>query len=90
MTVGQSSGANTFTLSNGCVGKVTLNGSAIGADFRVASTTCHSALKAGKSCDYMVKFRPLTIGPKSETFRVFYVIKNQQSQSAQLTGIGTR
>jgi len=88
--VGQSSAASTFTLSNGCVQKLTLNGTAIGLDFRVGGTTCTSALKPGKSCNYMVSFRPQSVGTKSEVFRVWDVIKNQRSQPVQLHGIGQR
>jgi hypothetical protein len=86
--VGQGSAASTVTLSNGCALKATLNGTAIGADFRVTGTTCTSTLLPTKSCDYMLKFYPLNTGPKSETFRVYDVIKNQQSQAVHLTGTG--
>ncbi len=86
--MGTSSAANTFTLSNGCGQKATLNGTAIGADFRIAGTTCSSTLKPGKSCNYQLKFRPKTVGTKSEAFSVFEVITTQRSQSVQLTGIG--
>ncbi len=88
VTVGQNSAARTTTLYNGCVGKATLNGRAIGMDFRVASTTCTSTLKPGKSCDYLLTFHPLNSGPKAETFRVYTVIKNQQSTPVQLFGVG--
>lgn len=91
VAVGQSSAARSVTLTNGCGQQATLNGTAIGLDFVVMGTTCPSALKPGKSCNYLLGFRPLSIGPKNEAFRVVNVIKSQKSQSVQpLHGVGVR
>ena len=88
VTIGKSSAASTVTLSNKSGQKLTISGTAIGLDYRIVSTTCTSALNAGKFCNYMVSFRPQSVGTKSDAFRVVAVIKNQQSQSVQLHGIG--
>lgn len=87
--VGQSSGSQTVTLTNGAAKKLAISGTAIGVDFRVVSTTCSSALNAGQSCDYMVSFQPLRAGTKSEVFKVTDSAHNSP-QKVKLHGVGQR
>ncbi len=87
VTVGQSSAAQTLTLSNGTGKRLTIRGTAIGIDFTVVSTTCSSALNAGASCAYMVSFQPRRAGTKNEKFRVTVT---GASLKVQLQGVATR
>jgi hypothetical protein len=86
VALGQTSTASAVTLTNGTSTTLTISGTSIGLDFIVVSTTCSSSLAAGQSCAYMLAFRPLTAGSKSETFRV-----NDSSadspQKVQLLGV---
>jgi hypothetical protein len=45
-------------------------------------------LKPGQSCNFLVSFRPLSVGTKNEAFRVFDNIHSPQT--VKLHGIGVR
>ena len=88
MALGQTSAASTVTLSNGTGSNFTIKGTAVGLDFMIVSTTCSSVLNPGGSCNYLLSFRPLTGGSKSELFLINQSTASQQE--VQLQGIGQR
>jgi len=68
--------------------KLTISGYTIGPDFAVVSTTCPSLLRIGQSCNYVLSFRSLSTGTKSEVFKV--IDSFHGSQMVKLHGIGAR
>jgi uncharacterized repeat protein (TIGR03803 family) len=87
-SVGTTSAAKTFTLSN--KQKVTLTSIAISTtgDFAVSATTCTASLAAGKKCTISVTFTPTEAGTRVGTLRVSDNVSNGP-QASSLTGTGT-
>ena len=88
MTVGQTSAPSSVTLTNGAAKTLIIRGTAIGLDFFIVNTTCSSVLNAGQSCTYLLSFRPLSAGTKSQTFKITDNINSPQK--VQLHGVGQR
>ena len=84
--VGQSSAASTLTLTNRAGQNLRIEGTAIGRDFVLVNSTCPAILSAGQSCNYLVSFRPQSVGAKNEVFRANDNINSPQK--VQLHGTG--
>ena len=87
-SVGKTSPSQTITLLNATSKQITIRLTTIGRDFAVAGTTCSATLSAGGSCSYSIKFKPLSAGPRNETFKVT-TNASTSSPSANLHGVGT-
>jgi len=93
--VGQSSAAQTVTLSNGTGKNLIISGWSIGRDFKIVSTTCSlpppspTVLPAGESCSYMLSFDPQSAGTKNELFQVVDSAPKSPLK-AKLQGVGKR
>ena len=86
-TVGTTSPAKTFTLTN--YQTVTLDNIAIGAtgDFAVSATTCTASLPARGKCQISVTFTPQVTGTRTGQLSVSDSANNSP-QTASLTGTG--
>jgi len=87
ISVGNSSGNKTFTISNPASVSTSLTTPAVNSPFQVVSTTCGSALAGSSSCDAVVRFTPISHGAASG----FLVVNSSAgSSSATLSGFGLR
>ena len=68
--VGATTAAQTLVVTNTASGTVNLPGFSITGDFKIASSTCGSALAAGASCGLGVTFTPTTTGARTGTLTV--------------------
>ena len=86
-TVGTTSPAKTFTLSNSQ--NISLDSIAIGTtgDFAVSATTCTTSLPAKGKCKISVTFTPTAIGTRTGQLSVSNNASNSP-QTASLTGTG--
>ncbi|MGO9356129.1 MAG: choice-of-anchor Q domain-containing protein, partial [Xanthobacteraceae bacterium] len=71
IAIGQSSLPSAVTLNNRSGKTLTKITSSIGPDYKVVSYTCSSALATGKSCSFLISFRPQNTVTTPETFSVF-------------------
>ena len=66
VTVGQSSGAKTITVTNLSPSAVNFSSIGTGPDFTISASTCGTTLGGGASCTVSVVFRPTIAGSISE------------------------
>ncbi|HEX5234676.1 MAG TPA: choice-of-anchor D domain-containing protein [Silvibacterium sp.] len=92
VNVGQTSGAQAVTLSNGTTGDVTIASITVGPDIYETANTCPIApftLAGGAACSVSVAFRPQSLGDKSETL-TFDDDASSSPQTATITGTGAQ
>jgi hypothetical protein len=89
IVIGQSSAPADVKLSNGSGRKLTIRGTTIGRDFKIAVSTCPSVLSAGQSCDYFISFQPQSTGNKKEKFTVTDS-GGKSPLTVMLEGVGSR
>jgi hypothetical protein len=73
ISVGQTSGPKTVTLTNNQTVPLTISSISLGQDFILSSTTCPTApmmVNAGASCSLTIAFRPLSSGIKNEDLTI--------------------
>jgi len=86
-TVGTTSAAKVFTLTNNlsvALGSIVISAS---GDFSVSSTTCTTSLAAKSKCSISVVFKPKATGTRSGTLSVSDTANNSPQKST-LTGTG--
>ncbi len=86
-TVGETSAAHAFTLTNNESGTLSSISSSVTGDFAISATTCSTTLASKKSCTISVTFTPLVAGTLTGTLTVKDSASNSP-QTASLTGTG--
>ena len=86
-TVGTTSPAKTFTLTNNQTVALTSIGISTTGDFAVSATSCMTSLTAKSKCTISVTFTPTAVGTRTGKLRVSDSASNSP-QTASLTGTG--
>ncbi len=86
-TVGTTSAAANFTLTNGESGAINITGIQIAAPFG-ETNTCGSSVAAGQSCTISVTFAPTAPGPSAGTLSIADSGSNSP-QNVAITGVGS-
>jgi hypothetical protein len=93
LTVGQTSGSQTLTISSVGDQALSLNSTAItgmnSADFSITGDSCHAptVLQSGTSCSVLISFTPLAAGSRSAALTITDNAA-PPAESAQLNGTG--
>ena len=87
LDVGQTSAAQTVTITNATTSAIALTGLAISGDY-IDTTTCGSSLAGGASCTVSVIFKPTTTGTRPGTLIVSTGDAPIASLTVALTGNG--
>lgn len=92
VAVGQTSGAQAVTLSNGTTADVTISSITAGPDIYETANNCPiapSTLVGGAACTVSIAFRPQSTGAKSETL-AFNDDASSSPQTATISGTATQ
>lgn len=86
LTVGQTSSAQTVTVSNTGGVTATLQTPSVAGDFQITANTCGGNLAPGVGCSVAVVFSPTTSGTRNG---VLTIADSAGTQNTSLTGVGT-
>ncbi len=85
LTVGQTSSAQSVTVSNTGGVSATLQTPAVSGDFQITANTCQASLAPGVSCTVAIVFSPTAAGTRNG---VLTVADSAGTQNTSLTGTG--